>query len=276
MKNGAIIQARMNSSRLPGKSVSMLNGKPMIQYLIERLQHCRGLDLIILATSNELSDGPINELGQKMGINIFRGELENVAKRFLGAIDRYKLDYFVRVNGDSPLLDQRLIEKGLALYLHGDYDLVTNVNPRTFSRGESVEVINSRSFERSYSKMKGPEDYEHITQVFYKNHDLFKIKNFISDLPRPEIELAVDTADDKDGCISCYPDIVADMDLPIGMLLLSYQLSLCDPMLGRLHLNKGGYQAILSDDHIHPTIKNTEIPNMCPLTNMQGGIIGRN
>ncbi len=146
MKIGVIIQARMSSQRLPDKVLTMVNGKPLLQYLLERLTHCSSIDQIVVATSEDKSDDPIAVFCHEYGALCFRGPLQNVAKRFYMALEKYNLDAFVRVCCDSPMLDQKLIDQGVKLF-NGEYDLVTNTLRRSYPVGQSVEVIRYRGID---------------------------------------------------------------------------------------------------------------------------------
>lgn len=193
---GALIQARMGSRRLPGKALRPLAGVPMIQYLIERLERCRGLDGVLLATSDDRADDALVEFCQDRGIGCFRGDEDDVAGRLLAAAKAQAWDAFVRVNGDSPLLDPRLIERGVELFRDGWWDLVTNVETRTFPKGQSVEVLASAALERAHAAMESPREREHVTPYFYAHPESFRIRNFSARPPRRELQLSVDTAED--------------------------------------------------------------------------------
>jgi len=196
MRIGAIIQARMSSRRLPGKVLRRIGGKPLLQFLLERLEHCSRLDQILVATSVHESDTPIYDFCTDLGIPAYRGSLEDVAERFLDVIDLYPLDAFVRLSADSPLLDQHLVDKCVLFFEKGDYDLVTNVHPRTYPSGESVEVVRSSTFRRAYSSMVSHEDREHVTMYFYRNSHDFSIHNFVSRTYLGDLHLAVDREED--------------------------------------------------------------------------------
>jgi spore coat polysaccharide biosynthesis protein SpsF len=198
MRIGAIIQARMSSRRLPGKVLRRIEGKPLLQFLLERLEHCSHLDRILVATSVHESDTPICDLCRELGIPAFRGSLEDVSGRFLDILTRCPLDGFVRLSADSPLLDQRLVDEGVMLFEEGDYDLVTNVHPRTYPHGESVEVVRSATFRRTYPCMVSDEDREHVTRYFYRNSHNFAIHNFVSETYLGDLHLAVDREEDLD------------------------------------------------------------------------------
>jgi spore coat polysaccharide biosynthesis protein SpsF (cytidylyltransferase family) len=210
MKIGAIVQVRMDSKRFPGKILFKVRGKPLLQYLIERLNCCRNLDNIIIATSKEDSDTPLSEYCKHNSIFFYRGSLSDVAGRFKQVLDEYKFDAFVRVNGDSPLIDQRLIEKGLNIFLDSKYDLVTNILKRTYPKGQSVEILRADTFRNAYKKMKNIEDLEHVTKYFYKNQNNFEIFNFESGKELGKIQLSVDTPEDMD----MFSKIIDKMDKP--------------------------------------------------------------
>jgi spore coat polysaccharide biosynthesis protein SpsF len=196
MRIGAIIQARMSSRRLPGKVLRTVGGKPLLQYLLERLGHCRRVDGVLVATSVEESDTPICDLCRDLTVPFFRGPLGDVAGRFLRALESHPLDAFVRVSADSPLLDQRLVDEGVRLFREMKPDLVTNVHPRTFPSGQSVEVVSSATFRLAYPLMVTPEDREHVTTYFYRNESRFTIRNFASETFLGDLHLGVDTEDD--------------------------------------------------------------------------------
>lgn len=197
IKIGAIVQARMSSERLPGKVLRNVLDKPMLQYLLERLSHCSVLDEVVVATSMEQSDQPIVDFCQQFGVSCYRGDLENVAGRFNDLLQEYQFDIFVRLSGDSPLLDQRLIEQGIKVLLKGKADLVTNVLNRTYPKGQSVELLYREVFQAAYPSMKTPDEIEHVTRYFYKNQKRFKIVDFKSDRDYSDIQLSVDTLEDE-------------------------------------------------------------------------------
>jgi spore coat polysaccharide biosynthesis protein SpsF (cytidylyltransferase family) len=120
--------------------------------------------------------------------------LNNVADRFRATLEVFEWDAFVRVNGDSPLLDQRLIDHAVALFRAGDADLVTNVFPRTFPPGQSVEVVRGSVFRKLCPRLDDPQDQEHVTRFFYRHPEEFRIVNFSAAKALAPIHLAVDTA----------------------------------------------------------------------------------
>jgi len=192
MKTIAIVQARMSSNRLPGKVLRLVEGKSLLAYLLESLRRCHSLGQIVVATSIEESDDPIAAACRGLGVLCFRGPLEDVAGRFRMLLDVCPCDCFVRANGDSPLLDYRLVDRGVGLFGGGDYDLVTNTWPRTFPRGQSVEVVQTDVFKEACGRMTEPEDKEHVTRFFYRHASEFRIHNFESGRDFGGLHMAVD------------------------------------------------------------------------------------
>ena len=200
----------MSSQRLPNKVLHEVAGKPMLQYVLERLKHCSCLDSIVVATSVDERDAPIAEFCRQRSVICFRGPLGNVAQRFKEVLDIYQFDGFVRINGDSPLLDQRLIEEAVGIFLSGEYDLVTNVLPRTYPKGQSVEVLRTSAYKQGYARMRESEDMEHVTTFFHTHLEDFKVYRFVLPHNLNNIQLSVDTLED----MGTFTAIVSKMSGP--------------------------------------------------------------
>ena len=196
MRIEAVMQARMTSSRLPGKSMRYFGDKPTIGYLLERLERSEELDGVIVATSVDATDDPIAGYADDAGVRVHRGPLANVAQRYLDAAERFGLDAFVRVTGDSPLLDQRLVDEGIRLFKAGGADIVTNVYPSTHPSGQSFEIVSTDLFRRTYPEFDHPDHFEHVTRFFYLNGDRFRIRNLESERDEHAMQLSVDTEED--------------------------------------------------------------------------------
>ena len=210
MNVSAIIQARMSSRRLPGKVMRQVNGKPMLQYLLDRLKKSKRISKIIMATSTDRSDQEIFDYCQKNQIECFRGPLENVAKRYKEAIEHYGVDGFIRICGDSPLIDADLIDGGIERFLKGEHDIITNLLKHTFPSGQNFEILKSDVFIKSYSDFKEEDDFEHVTLYFYKNAPKFRIYNIVADDNYSDINLCVDTLEDFD----VFTNILQKMEKP--------------------------------------------------------------
>jgi spore coat polysaccharide biosynthesis protein SpsF len=186
----------MSSTRRPGKVLSTVAGTPLLGHLIARLRLCSEVDDVRIATSDRPDDAPIAAFAESLGVAVFRGSLDDVSGRYLAAATGAGLDAFVRVTGDSPLLDPALVDRAVAIYRIGDADLVTNVLVRTFPRGQSVEVVNLAAYREQYRTMREAADLEHVTRALYARLDRLRVVSFTSGMPWGEIQLSVDTPED--------------------------------------------------------------------------------
>jgi spore coat polysaccharide biosynthesis protein SpsF (cytidylyltransferase family)/phosphoglycolate phosphatase-like HAD superfamily hydrolase len=218
-----VVQARMSSQRLPGKVLMQILDKPMLQYLLERLKQSNQFhDVpIIVATSTAADDLAIEQFCTQYGAVCERGPLNDVVGRFLDVSNKRHLSAFVRISGDSPLIDPELILRGIRLFCEKSCDLVTNVFPRSFPKGQSVEVISVRALKAVYDDMD-EQDREHVTPYFYRNADKYRICNFSNDTDLSSIQLSVDTEDD----MNFFADIVHSSDRGVPPITLDGILSL--------------------------------------------------
>ena len=192
-----ILQVRSSSKRLKNKANLMINKKKIIELLLERLLESKSINKIIIATSLDVSDKIFLKYKKKNFIYIYRGSLDNVYQRYLDTLKKYKSKYFLRVCGDSPYLDYRLIDKANKLYKLHKPDLVTNTLERTYPKGQSIEIIKTRTFVDNYKHVKSSKILqEHVTQFFYQNYKKFNIINFRYKKNLSNINLSVDTNTD--------------------------------------------------------------------------------
>lgn len=192
----AVVQARMSSKRLPGKVMMNFLGKPMLGHLCDRLSRCAGIDDFIVATSDLSIDDEIDAYISSRGINCYRGDLNDVAARIIGAAELMAADALVRVSGDSPLLDPEIISTAVVAFRKRNLDLVTNVQQRTFPRGQSVEVVALSALRSAWLSGMSPEECEHVTTYFYKHPDLYSILNLTHEPACGDIQLSIDTLED--------------------------------------------------------------------------------
>lgn len=196
MNIGLVVQVRMSSSRLPGKALREIAGKPMLEYQIERLLRSTIGNNLVIATSDEESDNPLEDYCVKNKVNFFRGNLHNVALRFKNLLDQYHFDAFVRISGDSPFMDQAIVDKCVDIFNSGKYDLVTNVLLRSFPKGISVEVIRKDTFLKAYDEFSSYGHFEHVTPYFYENNERFTLYNLEHYPVMGDIQLSVDTPEE--------------------------------------------------------------------------------
>lgn len=164
----AIIQARMSSRRLPGKVLMDLAGKIVLERVIDRVKLAKGVSDIVVATSTDKSDDPIEAFCLKYQIKCFRGELQNVVARFSALLKHYNPKYFARISADSPLYDPLLLERAIKIFEGGGYDIVSNVVRRSYPKGQSVEIISTELFLRYSEQIHDLSDREHVTPFFYR------------------------------------------------------------------------------------------------------------
>ncbi len=194
---GGILLARLDSSRLPGKQLRQAYGRPLLDWLLERVNRIEGLDEIVIATTNRSVDTPLVEFAQRRGFPIFTGPASDVAGRVLRCARERAYDAWVRINGDSPLLDYQLFSRAINEFRSGTWDIVTNVLERTYPVGNSVEVFDCKVFGVGYQHMTDPRHFEHVTLYFYEHAEDYNILNLRrTGEPLRSISLAVDTASD--------------------------------------------------------------------------------
>jgi spore coat polysaccharide biosynthesis protein SpsF len=176
MKYGVIIAARTGSSRLPGKALLPLKEIPMIVFLIRRLRKARLADTIILATTDLKEDDQLAAVVENEGINVFRGNSDDVVKRYIDAADAFSMEYVVRVTGDCPFTDAETLDYCLEKCNTWQYfDLATTKT--LFPVGIDYEIYNAEKIWKIYSSGNlNKEDREHLTLYFYNNEDMFSIK----------------------------------------------------------------------------------------------------
>jgi spore coat polysaccharide biosynthesis protein SpsF len=187
----------MSSNRLPGKMLMDLNGRVLLGRVLDRLTLSKRISKIVVATSSDNSDDAIDDFCSKENITCYRGSLEDVAGRLKLAAEMEQAPAFVRINGDSPLIDSNLVDYGIDLFGVERVDLVTNVLDRTFPKGQSVEVILYDSFAAAYRKMQTIPEREHVTKFFYNNSRNYKIVSFTSGGEFNHINMCIDTLQDK-------------------------------------------------------------------------------
>jgi len=177
-----IVQARMGSTRLPGKVLKKLGEKTALEHVIERLSQVKRDNKIIVATSDKCEDDEISVLCHKINIDCFRGSENNVLDRFYQAAKKYGYDNIVRITGDCPMIDPEIVEKTILLYEQEKLDYATNVLPPTFPKGLDTEVFSFKSLERAWQETSDEKLREHVTVYFWQNPDLFKQKHLINDI----------------------------------------------------------------------------------------------
>lgn len=215
---GCIIQARMGSSRLPGKVMKPLdNENPLLDSVINQLKNCKLIDEILVATTELKEDDIIVEYLQKNKIKYFRGSSEDVLDRYYQCAKKFNLKNIIRITADCPFIDPTIIDEVLSIYQSGNYDYVSNFYKNRCPSGFEVEVFSFSCLESSWTQANGDER-EHVTKFIYNNPKYFKIGSFDNDKSYPNLHLSVDTKDDLKLISSLYDKINSKPILLLNIL----------------------------------------------------------
>jgi len=188
----AVVQARMGSQRCPGKVMRTIAGTPLIGYLIASVQQCSLLSDVVVATSDERADDAVAEYCAEHSVTCFRGPQHDVARRFALLARQLNPWGMVRLSGDSPLLDHRLVDCAVRQLQRGDSGIVTNVRPRTFPAGQSVEAVRTSVFLRWEASISEKSDREHVFPYFYRQSLGIRTTNFVSSRDLSHLQMTVD------------------------------------------------------------------------------------
>ncbi len=198
MKTGIVILSRFSSTRVPGKALKEINGKPLLKYITERLLQIISKDQLVIATSTEVSDDAIEKFASSEGINCYRGSLNNVALRFYEAANQSRWDYAVRINGDNIFVDLPLLKNMMDIARKEKYYFISNVKNRTYPKGMSIEIVKLRHFEVLLPEISRSDHYkEHVTLYLYE-HELSEYF-FVYNIEFQEaqgLQMALDTYED--------------------------------------------------------------------------------
>lgn len=221
---GIIIQARMTSTRLPGKVLRQVNNKPLLQYMVERLQRIQLADQIVIATTTNQTDDCIAELATRLDIGCFRGSEEDVLDRVLQAAKAFKIDIIVETTGDCPLIDPIESNKVIEKYLANDVDYVSNVLQRTYPRGMDTQVFSTATLDKVAQETQDPIDREHVSYYIYQHPEQFNLANISapSALNHPEVRLTVDTIEDATLIETLIKNLYADEPCPSLEVILKH------------------------------------------------------
>ncbi len=197
----AIVQARIGSTRLPGKVMKLLCGKPVLRQVADRLKHSKKIDEIIVATTTLQEDDLIENFCLENKINYFRGSSQNVLSRYYNAAKKYNAKFIIRVTSDCPFIDPVVIDKMIDVFENENktgikIDYLSNTLHRTFPKGLDAEIFSFDSLKKAYEQAATDYDKEHVTPFLYNNPHLFKLKNYLNDTDYSSFRLTLDTPAD--------------------------------------------------------------------------------
>ena len=190
---GCIIQARMGSSRLPGKIMKKINGDtPMLKFQLDQLEFSGNIDQIIIATTTLEPDNLIVDFCKKNNLECFRGESKDVLDRYYRCAKKFKLSIIVRITSDNPLIDPTIVDHVISRFIDSDYDYMST-DFKKYPLGFAVEVFTFQSIKKAWEEAKLPSEHEHVTPYFYNNPDKFKIESVSQEKDLSHIRCTVDT-----------------------------------------------------------------------------------
>ena len=194
-----MIQARMGSSRLPGKVMKKVVGKPLLEHIIIRLQSCEKIDKIIVITSEEIENEPIKQLCNEINIDCFAGDEKDVLDRYYKAAIEFDLnenDSVLRITADCPLIDPKIVDAVIEKHLVEGYDYTTNTLIRTFPDGLDCEVFKLSVLNEMWDNAKLKSEREHVTLYIKNNPENYKLGNFKQDDDYSNLRWTVDEKED--------------------------------------------------------------------------------
>ena len=195
-KTLAIVQARMSSTRFPGKVLADLQGKPMVIQQLERISQSQSLDAIVVATSTDASDDQLVEVLNSFGYTTVRGDLDDVLERFILAIDMYQPEVVVRLTADCPLTSPRVIDEVVTAFHASHADYLSNTMTPTFPDGLDVEVVKADVLREVAKASTDQPEREHVTLGVYRRNDQYQIENFAQSDDLSDLRWTVDTSED--------------------------------------------------------------------------------
>jgi len=215
----AIVQARMGSSRLPGKVMESMAGKPALGHVLDRLEAVSSIWGSIVATTVSEIDDPIELYCHERGVRCFRGDEEDVLDRYRACADSIVAETVIRITSDCPLIDPGIVDFVVDVYRceEGGVDYVSNGLPPTFPDGLDVEVFSRDALERAWTEAKEPAEREHVTLHFWKNADAYRLLNVKNPDDLSSIRWTLDTPEDLVLIREIYEDLYAGSGGLFGM-----------------------------------------------------------
>lgn len=212
----AIVQARMGSSRLPGKVLAEVAGLPVLTHVLARSARIASVDRVVLATTTAPQDEAIAELGRQAGFAVTRGHPTDVLDRYRQAAIEANADVIVRVTGDCPLLDPQVSERALQVFLgaDGELDFVANRLPdhRTYPIGLDTEICSRPALETAWREAKEPHQREHVMPFLYENPERFRVQLVDAEGEWGHLRWTVDTPEDLEFVRAIYQAFSPEVD----------------------------------------------------------------
>jgi spore coat polysaccharide biosynthesis protein SpsF (cytidylyltransferase family) len=250
----AIVQARVGSTRLPGKALFDIAGRPVVAHVLERALAIDGVDGAVLATTVDPADDALENFARQRDIPCTRGSENDVLDRFHQAVGEHPADVIVRVTADCPLLDPRVSGLVLAEYLRraGDVDYVSNVHPPTYPDGLDTEVLSREALGRAWRDADLPSDREHVTSYIWRNAGAFRLANVATEPSRAHLRWTVDERADLEFVRAVYARLyrgsIFGMEAVLELLAVEPDLIRINAGIDR---NEGYVRSLRADDRVN-------------------------
>lgn len=192
----AIVQARMGSTRLPGKVLLDLGDKKVLNHVFDRLQMCETLTHTILATTTNKNDDALVDWAIENNVLYHRGSEEDVLSRYYETAKKFNADVIVRITSDCPFIDFEVVDKVVEAHIKSDCDYTSNVHPPTYPDGLDTEVFTFKSIETANKKARSQKDREHVTPFIWNKENNFKVQNVKNKEDNSKLRLTLDNIDD--------------------------------------------------------------------------------
>jgi spore coat polysaccharide biosynthesis protein SpsF len=245
-----MIQTRTGSTRLPKKSLALIEKKPMIWHVVNRVKEIRNVDQIALITTRKKTDKILLDLAKKYGIIGYAGDVNDLLNRHFQCAIKIEADPIIRITSDCPLIDPKIVEKVLKFYLDHDYDYVSNIIEPSFPDGQDVEVFSLNALKKAVKNAKLSSEREHVSPYFTKKQNKFKLYNIKNEKDLSHMRWTVDQKQDLTFVRKIYSKMKPKTVFSIKEIL---RIISEEPELQ--NINKGikrneGYVKSLKNDHI--------------------------
>ncbi len=196
MRAVAVIQARMGSTRLPGKVLEDIAGKTMLERVVERARRIPDLQEVVVAATDDPRDAPIVDVCARIHVPVFRGSVEDVLDRYHRTAEAHRADPVVRLTSDNPLLDPEVGARVLAAYRDQEPDYASNGLEKTYPLGLTVEVVRASALARAWKEATRPYERVHVTPYIYQHPDMFRLVSVRAEENLSDLRWTVDTPED--------------------------------------------------------------------------------
>lgn len=210
-----IMQARLGSSRLPGKVLKLICGKTVLEHDINRLSQAKYIDEIVVATTKEKNDDKIVDEAKRLGVKYFRGSESDVLSRYYYAAKENKADVVIRVTSDCPCLDYKIMDDMINRFFHDDrkYDYFSNTIIRTFPRGYDIEIFSFKVLEEAFKNAKLDYEKEHVTPYIYNKKNKYRLGYYKCNKDYSKYRVTLDTIEDFEVISNIYNELYLNKPL---------------------------------------------------------------